>query len=174
MSLLDAVYRVSDLLIVDEADRVQVQWDTTFAAPSQLVGGDKALLDQLHRRLGTLSVGGEGRSRAAELMFNRLTNLDDKANTIANHLFRLIAKSPKLAKWIERRQVTDADIYWRLAEYLTHLRSETTDPTRQEEFGDELNGIFKAFWRQPLRSSVNLPPAAQFLTDWINRLIAAD
>ena len=38
MRMLEAVYRTSDVRIIDEADRTQVQWDRMYAPIDNLVG----------------------------------------------------------------------------------------------------------------------------------------
>ncbi|MEM6530608.1 MAG: hypothetical protein AAF653_20080, partial [Chloroflexota bacterium] len=92
--LFEAVYHNSDLLIIDEADRVQANWDNAFAPTSVVLGAEDALLDWLHAQLTTATLGAN-RSSAARNTINRLTNMDDQSNMLANRAYRLLSRGRK-------------------------------------------------------------------------------
>ncbi len=164
--LLEAIYRLSDLVIIDEADRVQVQWDDAFAPTRQLVGGDDSFLDALHRNLGqrSLSVGRFGRRRSARAQFHRLTNNDDRAHTLSNHLFRLIAKAPKVARWLRSKQLTNFMLYRALTERLVKLLPKDIPEPDQEKLREFLKNEFRAYWSQPFRNRTT------FLGQWMREI----
>jgi hypothetical protein len=164
LRLLEAIYHRSDLVIVDEADRVQVQWDTAFAPLFPVAGGDDSLLDTLHPVLGAASVGRKGRRKSANAAFNQLINIDGQAHTLANHLFRLIEKNSKLAKWIERSQLTNRSLFQRLIKDLLPTVSKRKE---KEVFKDKLTQIFTSYWR---KGKIRVAEAQQ-LTEWIDLLM---
>lgn len=98
ISLLEAVYHRSDVLIIDEADRVQVQWDRTFAPTSLIAGSDDALLDQLHPLITNAAVGRYGRRLATGATFDRLNTIDSQAHLLVGRAFRLLRASAELQK----------------------------------------------------------------------------
>ncbi len=168
MSLLEAVYQRSDLLIIDEADRVQVQWDRAFAPTSAMAGSDDALLDRLHPRISEASVGRYGRRKAAESAFNRLTTTDSQAHLLASRAFRLLRSSPDLQKWTEKLQLTNPALFNQLKDDLLKYSAKTRDAAALEALDQQLDGVFKSYWRSPLHRE------SGSLADWLNRLLATD
>ncbi len=164
LRLLEAIYRISDLVIVDEADRVQVQWDDAFAPTQPLAGSSDALLDHLHRELPRFSTGA-GRRNAANAAFSRLTKTEAQAHVLSDRVFGLMAHSPAIAKWIANDQITNVGIFNRLLNELMKqvLRSADTKALR-----DKLRAEFVQYWRNPLRREEG------FLADWISRLLGTD
>lgn len=163
--LLEAAYRLSDVLIVDEADSVQVRWDTTFAPSTPMVGSDNAFLDWLREQL-TIHSKGRKRSRAGQATFNRLSNLEDQANILANHAYRLLEKHKGVKAWVEGRQHTPSSLSYRLAEWLIKAFIKPTDKAEQKTQTDALNAEI-----QPILKGDKRDPD-HALTGWIDRLLA--
>jgi len=168
MLFLEAVYQYSDLLIIDEADRVQANWDMTFAPNSVVLGTDDALLDWLHQVLGRMT-SGTRRNAAARALINRLSNVDDQSNTLANRAYRLLSYGKKdLVQWIAHRQLTNVALFARLLEDLRKKFPRGTSEDEKEESIKELEDAFKAYWKRPLRRESGK------LAEWLNEFIASD
>jgi hypothetical protein len=163
--LLEAVYRLSDVVIVDEADSVQVRWDTTFSPSDPMVGSDNAFLDWLRERL-TLHSRGRKRSRAGEATFNRLTNLEDQTNILANHAYRLLQKHKGVKSWVAGRQHTPSSLSYRLAEWLVKAFVETRDKVSQKRHTDALKTEIQRLMEDDKRHSDHP------LAGWVSRLLA--
>jgi len=117
LRLLEAVYSRCDVLIVDEADRVQVQWDRTYAPIDNLVGDPEALLDWLDE-----TVAGHFRQqRRRQLRHARhrdLKLLVGEAVRFSSDLLHLLFNYPDLVEWSGRRPLTNSVIYAELAREL--------------------------------------------------------
>jgi hypothetical protein len=164
LRLLEAVYCLSDLIIVDEADRVQVQWDRAFAPTRPLVGSDDALLDRLRLRLA-IETSGPGRQRAARASVNRLSNDTDQANILANRAFSLLQRTPRIAKWIKNYQITNVSIFTRL---VRELAKTVPDERDREALKARLHEAFRGYWNNPLSRE------SGELAVWINAVLAMD
>ena len=112
MRMLEAVYRTSDVLIIDEADRTQVQWDRMYAPIDNLVGDPEALLDWL-----VVTVNGQftqhRRRQLRQVRHKDLNLLTGEANRFAGVLLHLLFNFSDLVEWIGKRPLTK----------LGHLRS---------------------------------------------------
>ncbi len=115
--LLEAVYRTSDILIIDEADRVQVQWDHKYAPIDDLVGHKDALLDWLDVTLAQ-EFAQQGRRQLKQPRNNVLRLHTGEANRFSDHMLHLLFNHPDLVEWILRRPLTNVLIYTQLADEL--------------------------------------------------------
>ncbi|MCC7452335.1 MAG: hypothetical protein IT324_33345 [Anaerolineae bacterium] len=167
--LYEAIYHRSDVFIIDEADRVQVQWDRAFAPMRLLAGNDDALLDSLHRLISGASVGVAGRRKAAHANFSRLTRVDAQAHILANSLFRLLSKTPALVKWIHHRQLTNRGLFSQLTQALTAATLSSDKTADREALEKGLTQEFQHYWTHPFRHQERV-----FFHEWINRLLGSD
>ncbi|MEU1995503.1 hypothetical protein ABZ511_13725 [Nocardia gamkensis] len=91
----------SDIVIVDEADRVQMHLDDTFAPASTLVTrGPESWLD----RLGTHKIAElsrKGRVQLAERDVERWTAALDVVSATTNRLYALLIDDHELRSWVE-------------------------------------------------------------------------
>lgn len=165
MRLLEAVYHRSDLVIVDEADRVQVQWDNAFAPLFSMAGAEESLLDSLHVHLSEMSVGRKGRRNAVDATFTRLTTIDSQAHTLTSHLFRVIQKHPQLATWIANSQLTNQGMFDSLVRDMLPTVSKKQD---KDALKVHLIDLFAGYWRKGKPRT----PEGKFLIDWIDDLLA--
>ncbi len=121
LRLLEAVYQSCDVLIVDEADRVQVQWDRTYAPIDNLVGDPEALLDWLDE-----TVAGRFRQqRRRQLRHARhrdLKLLVGEAVRFSSDLLYLLLNYPDLVEWSGQRPLTNSVIYAELARELACIK----------------------------------------------------
>lgn len=110
----ELVYRRSDLLIVDEADQVQVQLDIMFSPGQTLIGqGRDSWLDVvLQWKDQELAQG--GRRQFAESSVSIWSVAGDAARTATNRLYGLLQLAPPLQKWLEDDYFTE----WTLSDQL--------------------------------------------------------
>lgn len=145
MRFLEAIYRTSDLVIIDEADRVQVQWDRKYAPIDNLAGHPDALLDWLNVILAQQFA----QSRRRQLVHprnNELSTLANEADRLSNWLMHLLFNDPDLVQWIGNRPLTNSVIYNQLAEELARPEpGAPTDETLHQRLIDE----FKQFYTNP-------------------------
>ncbi|MFC9863163.1 MULTISPECIES: pPIWI_RE_Z domain-containing protein [unclassified Streptomyces] len=97
---LELACRRSDLVIVDEADRVQMQWDQAFAPAVLLAGGDKdGFIDKLSgHKTREFSVGGR-----TQLSDRDVENFSAALNTAAaatDRLYAMLVGSHELRTWV--------------------------------------------------------------------------
>jgi pPIWI RE three-gene island domain Z len=118
----ELVYRTSDLVIVDEADQVQVQLDLVFSPIQTLVGPQDAWLDNLLSRVDA-ELKHAGRGQFGEYGVDEWISYCDTARLATNRLYALLRREGRLARWIERDYFTG----WTLAEKLAREWSGKVD-----------------------------------------------
>ncbi|MYW05300.1 hypothetical protein [Streptomyces sp. SID3343] len=104
----------SDIVIVDEVDRVQMQLDDLFAPAATLVTrGPESWLDQLHtHKIGELS--NQGRLPLTEREIERWAACLDVVGIATNRLYAMLIADPDLGTWVD----TDYFSAWTLQEKL--------------------------------------------------------
>jgi hypothetical protein len=92
----ELVYRRSDLVIVDEADQVQVQLDTVFS-PSQILAGGNgdAWLDRLSQQVDT-HLRQRGRGQLATENVDTWVHAHGIIQTVTNRIYGLLLREPAL------------------------------------------------------------------------------
>jgi hypothetical protein len=111
----ELVYRLSDLVIVDEADVVQVQLDTIFSPHETLLGGSREswfedLGEQVQRHMRR-----RARAPLREPRVPEWIAAFDTAQTAGDKLYALLTNEPPLRRWIERDFFTEWTLFQRLA-----------------------------------------------------------
>ncbi|MFC7328723.1 signal recognition particle [Marinactinospora rubrisoli] len=97
---LELACRRSDLIIVDEADRVQMQLDSMFAPSASLYRpGANSWLDELNRH-NVAELAREGRVQLSEAVVSQWTAALDTVSTTANRLYQLLVSNNELRGWI--------------------------------------------------------------------------
>ncbi|MBX5459122.1 MAG: hypothetical protein IRZ31_19690, partial [Thermogemmatispora sp.] len=149
LRFLELVYRLCDLVVVDEADRVQVQLDELFSPALTLVskGGDSWLGTLLNKVPAALYREGLGqvRDESVQAWVRRL----HRANEAAVSIYGLLLRERALMEWITRQGSYFSSLT--LLEKLTVAVcgiSRVLDQAEQER-------RYKEFW----------PPLARFLDD---------
>lgn len=97
---LELACRLSDLVIVDEADRVQMQLDTAFAPASTLVGrAPNSWFDEVavHK---FQQMARDGRLQLSARDVDDWTNAVNTVSAATDRLFALLVKDDKLRRWI--------------------------------------------------------------------------
>jgi hypothetical protein len=164
---LEAAWRRSDLIIADEADRVQAQLDEMFSPAQPLVGPDfEAWLDEIVAKTHDWNRRTE-RERMADPGVRRWTAMVNNAKAAADTLYALLSRDrarpqPVLKEWID----TDYFTAWTLSQQLAQAWAGYSTPGgRMPSEGWEedpryriLRSSFNTFIDDPLGQS---PPADQ-------------
>jgi hypothetical protein len=97
---LELACRRSDLVIIDEADRVQMQLDRTFAPAVVLASDeDKGLIDQLSRhKIRELAAG--GRTQLSERDVETFAAALNTAGAATDRLYAMLVAGYELRKWV--------------------------------------------------------------------------
>lgn len=111
MTFAEAVYRECDFLFVDEADRVQVQFDEAFAPDEVLVNSSgNSLLNQLGLKFATTIYNSDRRSMAAELVATA-KRANDYAQIATDLILPRLHSQPKLVEWIGQNPFTGRSLF---------------------------------------------------------------
>ncbi|MFD0583127.1 transposase [Dactylosporangium darangshiense] len=118
---LEAAWRRSDLILVDEADQVQANLDAMFATGQTLLGSsDDAWIDEIDIRFGAqLRALDRAPTRLSHVrVFNLALNAARAAADIAYHLLQLDRRRPRgvLRKWVDGDYFTEWTLFQQLAE----------------------------------------------------------
>lgn len=151
LRFLEMVYRRSDLIVVDEADRVQVQLDELFSPCLTLVDkGHDAWLGGLFAKVSE-KLNQEGMAQFSEPYDVRswLKNLHDAQGAV-HSLYNLLLKERELTGWID--EIHD---YFSGLLLLEKLTIEVCGITKEEDKSPYDDPRFQEFWK----------PFATFLDD---------
>ncbi|UWM48573.1 signal recognition particle [Streptomyces carpaticus] len=114
----------SDIVIVDEADRVQMLLDDMFAPSATLVTrGPESWLDKIQNHK-TDELARQGRLPLTEREIERWSSSLEVVGTAANRLYPRLISDPELRAWVE----TDYFSAWTLQEKLLEEWYPTRDP----------------------------------------------
>lgn len=97
---LELACRMSDLIIVDEADRVQMQLDAMFAPSATLVGrSPDSWLDEVQAHKIT-ELARQGRLQLSAEEIDNWTNAVNTVHVAADRLYALLIQSKTLRDWV--------------------------------------------------------------------------
>lgn len=101
MRYLELACRRSDLVIVDEADRVQTQFDRMFAPDVPLIGkgGDSAFLDEVNEHTIRQLIAG-GRTQLSDRDVENWSAALSTATAATNRLYAMLVGDHSLRKWV--------------------------------------------------------------------------
>ena len=139
--------RRSDLVIIDEADRVQVQFDAIFSPNQTLVGqGEDSWLGRLWERVvPELNTAGRGQLREEEVA--RWVQAHETVQMATNRIYTLLLCEPALQKWIDSSDYfTDWLLFERIAQEIVGKKKEYQNDPVYHHF----MGIVEAFLDDPL------------------------
>jgi hypothetical protein len=143
----ELVTRHSDIVIVDEADRVQVQLDEIFS-PNQVLcsaGGD-GWLDSLEQQVGE-QIGKQGRTSIAGDQVETWRRAHHQAQTAADAVYQRLLSNRELREWVhELYFFTDLLLFDRLAQGMAG------DVEKRTAFYKELRELFDNFIDRGLRA----------------------
>ena len=133
---LELACRMSDLIIVDEADRVQMQLDAVFAPSATLVGkSPDSWLDEVQAHKIT-EFARQGR---LQLSAQEIDNWASAVNTVyvaADRLYALLTQSKPLRNWVVADYFSPFTLHQRLLGSLVPARSRRPRKTAGGEPGD--------------------------------------
>ncbi|MCT2584649.1 pPIWI_RE_Z domain-containing protein [Actinophytocola gossypii] len=138
---LELACRLSDLVIVDEADRVQMQLDRAFAPATTLAGrSPNSWLDEVagHK---VAELARRGRLQLSAQVVDDWTSAVDTVSTATDRLYALLVGTPPLAKWITADYFSAMTLHqWLIRSWFPDIVSRdedaATDNTTDEAPGD--------------------------------------
>lgn len=144
MQLAELVYKTSDIVVVDEADRVQVQLDMAFSPGQTLASNNfQGWLEQLVNHLRAVQTK-KGREVRVESLASTFLSIAEKASTACDRLYDLFIRNGALKKWLNGKQYFSG---WLLFEHLADkLIQERMAPTNGKR--SHLPEIFENFLKQ--------------------------
>ncbi|GJD22773.1 hypothetical protein RIVM261_077290 [Rivularia sp. IAM M-261] len=111
LTFAEAVYRECDFLFVDEADRVQVQFDEAGAPDEVLVDASgNSLLNKLGLKFATAIYNSDRRNMSAELVAVA-KRANDYAQIAADLILPRLYNQPKLVEWIGHHPFTGRSLF---------------------------------------------------------------
>ncbi|MEV5883822.1 hypothetical protein AB0L74_14055 [Streptomyces sp. NPDC052020] len=126
---LELACRRSDLVIVDEADRVQMQWDQAFAPAVLLAGGDEdGFIDKLtDHKIRELAVG--GRVQLSDRDVENFTAALNTAQAATDRLYAMLVADHELRTWVRTGYFSAWTLHLRLLDerYKTPEGDDTAD-----------------------------------------------
>ncbi|MFB2736189.1 pPIWI_RE_Z domain-containing protein [Umezakia ovalisporum] len=152
LTFAEAVYRECDFLFVDEADRVQVQFDEACAPDEVLVNSSgNSLLNQLGLKFATTIYNSDRRSMGAELV-STAKRANDYAQIATDLILPRLHNQPKLVEWVGPNPFTGRSLF-------AHIIRDILDKPKTEEDkpSPKLKRAERSKERQK-RISAGLPP----------------
>jgi hypothetical protein len=152
----ELVYRRSDLVIVDEADQVQVQLDSLFSPSQKLSGRGGDGWFSLVQQPVVQQLNQEGHGQLADPDVDSWDKTHDIAQTVRSRIYALIlSQKPALRKWsVFGEYFTD----WLILEQLAIKLSAATSNTRDRHSGyRRLMELFENYLDDPLGDRDNHP-----------------
>ncbi|NLI93034.1 MAG: hypothetical protein GX434_12840 [Peptococcaceae bacterium] len=139
MRIWEAVYRHSDLLIMDEVDRIQVIFDQFFA-PTQVLADHtgNSWLNKLGENVSSSYYGG-GRRQLADANLVDWHRAYDNVQSSINLLYTTLLKNIELRKWLGRNYFTT----WGLMDRLVHEWEATGLPISTAEMMNKMEAYIK-------------------------------
>lgn len=168
---LELACRRSDLVIVDEADRVQTQLDRMFAPDVPLIGkgGESAFLDDLNgHTIQELVVG--GRTQLSDRDVENWSAALNTATAATNRLYAMLVGDHSLRRWVRIGYFSAWTLQKGLLDECYPLgEADDADPHREarESLGDRLD----AFRDNPFGDRANHGQALPELTSVLTELL---
>jgi hypothetical protein len=147
---LEAAADRSDLIIIDEADRVQTQLDTAFAPAETLCGsGEESWVDWLQRH--TISqLTAQGRKGLSDDFVARWTGSLNVVHNAADRIYMMLNSSSDLRQWVGTNYFSAVTLHQRL-----YSRWARTDPDRTDERDEDakfFERVLDAFRDNPIQA----------------------
>lgn len=125
LTFAEAVYRECNFLFVDEADRVQVQFDEAFAPDEVLVDASgNSFLNKLGINLATIY--NSDRSNMAGDRLVAWTSAHYHAQNATNRIYHRLLTHPKLVEWLGPLPFTGRSLFARI------IRDLVDPPTKED------------------------------------------
>ncbi|ATL67371.1 pPIWI_RE_Z domain-containing protein [Nocardia terpenica] len=173
---LELACRLSDLIVVDEADRVQMQLDTAFAPATTLLGqAPNSWLDEVAgHKLDELAR--EGRLQLSDREVDDWANAISTVSDAADRLYARLIRTPPLRAWITEDYFSALTLHQGLINaWFPDLQEPSSAPappgtTHEERVAarERVNRILDRFRDDPLEECQS---EDQDLADAVNRLV---
>ena len=152
LTFAEAVYRECDFLFVDEADRVQVQFDEACAPDEVLVNSSgNSLLNKLGLKFATTIYNSDRRSMAAEFV-SAAKRANDYAQIATDLILPRLHNQPKLVEWLGQNPFTGRSLFAHIIRDILE-----TPETEAEKPSPQLKRAERSKERQK-RIEAGLPP----------------
>lgn len=177
---LELACRRSDLVIVDEADRVQMQLDTAFAPATTLVGQlPNSWLDEVAgHKINELAR--RGRLQLTDRDIDDWSNALNTVATAADRIYALLVQDPALRTWITQDYFSAFTLHQKLIiDWLPDLSSEESraelapaDLDEQSRRQEHLDAVLDAFRDNPIQHQEpgEIPEPVRVLSDQLVHL----
>jgi hypothetical protein len=164
---LELACRMSDLIIVDEADRVQSQLDEAFAPSATLVGrAPDSWLDEVQAHK-TTELARQGRLQLSEQEIDDWANAVNTVSTAADRLYALLTQNKALRDWIVADYFSAYTLHqWLLNDWFPELKDADLEDPRlvgREAERDRVSRILDVFRDDPLQAGDGPEPVARDL-----------
>ncbi len=165
---LELAARRSDLIIVDEADRVQTQLDRMFAPAISLAGeATTSWLDEVAQHKITELVDGQRTQLSNRDVANWTTALNT-ASMVTDRLYAMLVSSRTLRKWVSGSYFNAWSLHGKLVELLLPSADRDDQPTADRE---ELLRVLEEYRRDPFGERGPAGPKARTLVELTNQLL---
>lgn len=147
---LEAAADRSDLIIIDEADRVQTQLDTAFAPAETLCGNgeESSWIDWLQRH--TISqLTAQGRKGLTDTFVSRWTGSLDVVHHAADRIYMMLNTSDDLRRWVGTNYFSAVTLHQRL--YGRWAGPEENRTAEQEDDAKFFESVLDAFRDNPIQ-----------------------
>lgn len=155
----ELVYRHSDLVIVDEADQVQVQLDSIFSPSQKLFGpGGDGWLSQV-QEVVVQQLNQTGRRQLADLDVEKWRQAHDMAQSVTSAIYALFqsetTETKPLSKWVKQGEYfTD----WQILENVALILSGASPKNKyQNQAYRHLMELFEDYLNDPLGNNRDRP-----------------
>lgn len=147
LTFAEAVYHECDFLFVDEADRVQVQFDEAFAPDEVLVDASgNSLLNKLGLKFATAIYNSDRRSMAAELVA-AAKRANDYAQIATDLILPRLHNQPQLVEWLGPTPFTGRSLF-------AHIIRDILEPTPETESSESKPKLTRTFASRQRRNRI--------------------
>ena len=138
MRYLELACRRSDLIIVDEADRVQMQLDTAFAPAATLVArGAESWLDEVGKHKLT-ELAAQGRLQLSSDEIDDWNNALNTVITATDRIYSMLINDEPLRRWITQDYFSAMTLHqWLINEWFPELRRRNRNDDENAAAPDE-------------------------------------
>lgn len=149
LRVLELMSRSCDLIVIDEADRVQLQFDTTFAPALTLYGrGRDSWLDELTGHQ-IRELADSARSQLADGLADQWLAAISAVNTAANQIFSMLLGDRELREWVGIEYFSAYTLHFRL---LSEWFGPAEEPEDESAERDRASAILDRFRDDPFGS----------------------
>ncbi|MFV2022637.1 signal recognition particle [Micromonospora sp. LOL_023] len=184
MRYLELACRRSDLIIVDEADRVQMQLDTAFAPAATLVArGSESWLDEVGKHKLT-ELAAQGRLQLSSDETDDWNNALNTVITATDRIYSMLINDEPLRRWITQDYFSAMTLHqWLINEWFPELRRRNRNDDEHDMASDEdklasqraelqrVDTVLGSFRDSPLTPLRGRGPE-DTVTDLVNALVA--